>query len=74
MLTHPVRHVEKQSTPQRNATLEPVQPIGRLPGTEDRRDRIKSQREPIKVTLRNFLKLQPKIFTENVTSSLRSCD
>ena len=61
LFTHPARHVEKQTTPQRNATLEPMQPIDRLPGTEDQRDRIKSQREPIKVTLLKFLKLQPKI-------------
>ena len=27
LFTHPVRHVEKQTTPQRNSTLEPMQPI-----------------------------------------------
>ena len=31
LVTHPVRHVEKQTTPQWNATLEPIQPIDRLP-------------------------------------------
>ena len=31
LFTHPVRHVEKQTTPQRNATLEPMQPIDRPP-------------------------------------------
>ena len=61
LFTHPVRHVEKQTTPQRNATLEPLQPIDRLPGTEDRKDRIKSQKEPIKMTLMKLLKLQPKL-------------
>ena len=38
--THPVRHVEKQTTPQRNAILEPMQPTNRLPGTDDRKDKI----------------------------------
>ena len=37
--THPVRHVEKQTTPQRNAILEPMQPTDHLPGTEDRKDK-----------------------------------
>ena len=61
LFTHPVRHVEKQTTPQRNATLEPMQPIDRLLGIEDRKDRIRYQREPIKVILMKLLKLQPKI-------------
>ena len=61
LFTHPVRHVEKQTTPQRNVILEPVQPIDRLPGTEDRKDRIRSQKEPIKVTLMNLPRPQPKI-------------
>ena len=39
LFTHPVRHVEKQTTPHRNATLEPMQPIDRLPGREDRKDK-----------------------------------
>ena len=59
--THHVRHVEKQTTPQRNTILELMQPTGRLPGTEDRKDKIRYQREPTKVTLRKLLKLQPKI-------------
>ena len=33
----------------------------RLPGIEDHKDRIRSQREPIKVTLMMFRNLQPKI-------------
>ena len=57
LFTHPVRHVEK-TTPQKNATLEPMQPIDRLPGIEDRKDKI---RYPIKVTLMKLLTLQPTI-------------
>ena len=52
--------MEKQTTPQRNATLEPIKPTDRLPGTEDRKDKIRYQREPIKVKRRKLLKLQPK--------------
>ena len=61
LFTHPVSHVEKQTTPQRNATLEPMQPIDRFPGIEDRKDKIRSQKEPAKMTLMKLLKLQPKI-------------
>ena len=74
LFTHLVRHVEKQTTAQRNVTLEPMQPIDRLPGIEDRKDKIRNQREPIKVIIMKLLKLQPKIYTNNATSSLRSCD
>ena len=56
-----VRSVQKQTTPQRNATLEPMQPIDYLPGTGYRKDGIRSKREPINVTPVKFLKLQPKI-------------
>ena len=35
---HPVRHVERQTTAQKNATMEPMQPIDCLLGTEDRKD------------------------------------
>ena len=59
--THPVRHVGKQTTPQKNANLEPMQPIDRLPGIEDRKDKIRYEREPIKVILMKLLKLQPLI-------------
>ena len=59
--TNPVSHVKKQSIPQTNAILEPMQPIDRLPGTEDRKKRKRSKKEPIKVTLLKLLKLQPKI-------------
>ena len=71
---HPVTHVGKQTTPQRNATLEPMQPTDRLPGTEDRQDKIRSKTQPIKVTLLKVLRLQPKIETKNTTYSLRRCD
>ena len=30
--THPVRHVVRQTIPQRNAIMEPTQPKDRLPG------------------------------------------
>ena len=61
LFTHPLRHVEKQTTPQRNVILEPMQPIDRLPGTEDRKDRTRSQKEPTKMTLMKLLRLQPEI-------------
>ena len=73
LFTHLVRHVGKQTTLQRIATFQPMQPIDRLPGTKDRKDRIRSQREPNKVTLRKLVKLQLKIYTINATSSFRSC-
>ena len=41
--------------------FEPMQPINRLPGTQDRKDRIRSQRERTKATLMKLLKLQLKI-------------
>ena len=59
--THPERHVEKQTTPQNYAILEPMLPTHRLPGIKDRTDKIKYQREPTKVTLMKLLKLLPKI-------------
>ena len=61
LFTHPVRHVEKQTTPQRNVILEPMQPIDRLPGIEDRKDIIRPQKEPTKVTLLRLPRLQPKM-------------
>ena len=57
LFTHSVRHAEKQTTPQRNVILEPMQPIDRLSGTEDRKDRIRSQKEPTKVTLKKLPRL-----------------
>ena len=35
LFIHPVRHVARQTIPQRNATEEPMQPIDHLPGKED---------------------------------------
>ena len=46
----PVRHVRKQTTPQRNATMDPMQPIDRLLGPEDQKDKIRSKKEPIEMT------------------------
>ena len=48
LFTHPVRHVEKPTAPQTNATLEPMQPIDHLPGTEDQKDNIRSPNGPTK--------------------------
>ena len=61
LFTHPVRHVEKQTTPQRNVILKPMQPIDRLPGIEDRKDRIRPQKEPTKMTLMKLPRLESKI-------------
>ena len=69
-----MRHVERQTTPQRNAASEPMQPIDRVPGTEDGKDRIMSKKEPIKMTQKILFRLQPKSETENATSSLRNSD
>ena len=71
---YPVRHVARQTIPQRTATTEQMQPIDRLLGKEDRKDKIRSKKESIKLTRMKLLKLQPKIWTENATSSLRSCE
>ena len=57
---HPVRHVGRQTTPQGNAAMDSMQPIDRLPGTEDQKDRIRSKKEPTKATQMKLLKLQPK--------------
>ena len=43
----PMRHVGRETTTQRQATLELMQPIDCLPGTEDRKDRTRSKKEPI---------------------------
>ena len=61
LFMHPVRHLERQTTPQRIAIMEPIQPTDRLRGTEDQKDRIRSKKEPIKVTRMKLLWLQPKI-------------
>ena len=74
LVIHPVRHVGRPTSRQRTATMEPMQTIDRLPGTEDRKNKIRSNKDPAKVTQMKLLGLQPKIYTENATSSLRSCD
>ena len=61
LFTHPVRHVAKQTIPQRTAIKEPMQPIDRLPGREDRKDKIRSRKEPIEMTQIKLLRLQPKV-------------
>ena len=58
---HPVRHVARQTIPQRNVTTEPMQPIDRLPGKEDRKDKTRFKKEPIKLTRMKLLRLRPKI-------------
>ena len=57
----PVKHAGRQTTPERNATMEPMQPIDRLPGIEDKKDKIRCKKEPIKMTRKKLLRLQPKI-------------
>ena len=74
LFIHPVGRVARQTIPQRNATTEPMQPIDRLPGKQDRTDKIRSKKEPMKRTRMKQFKLQFKNKTENATSSLRSCD
>ena len=61
LFTHPVRHVVRQTIPQRDAIMEPTQLIDRLSGREDRKDKIRSKKEPIKTTRMKLIKLQPEI-------------
>ena len=61
LFIQPVRHVGKQTTRQGNATIEPMQPIDHLPGTEDRKHKIRSKKEPTKFTRMKLLRLQPEI-------------
>ena len=61
LFIHPVRHVGRLATPQRKANMELTPPTDRLPGTEDREDRIKSKREPTQMIRRKLLSLQTKI-------------
>ena len=58
---HPVRHVGRQTTPKRSATMEPMQPIERVAGIKDRKDKIRSKKEPTKMIQMKLLRLQPKI-------------
>ena len=41
LFTHPVRHVARQTIPQRNVEMELMQQIDHLPGREDRKDKIR---------------------------------
>ena len=61
LFTHPVRHVVKQTIPKRDAIVEPMQPIDRFPGREDRKDKIRSKKEPVKMAQLKLIRLQPKI-------------
>ena len=61
LFTHSMRHVARQTIPQRNVIMEPMQQIDRLPGREDRKDKIRSKKEPIKLIRIKLLRLQPKI-------------
>ena len=60
LFTHPVTHVARQTIPQKNVIMEPMQLIDRLPGREDRKDKIRSKKEPIEMTQMKLLMLQPK--------------
>ena len=60
------------TTPQRNVPLEQTQQTDRLPGIDDRKDKTKSNREMLEATQMRMSKLQPKLYTKNATSSLRS--
>ena len=51
----------KTNIPRRDAIIEPTQLIDRLPGREDRKDKIRSKKEPIKTTRMKLIRLQPKI-------------
>ena len=48
LFTHPVKHVVRRTIPQRDAIVEPMQPIDRLPGREDRKDKIRSKKSQSK--------------------------
>ena len=64
LLTYPVRHAGNQTFSQRKVILLPMQLIDHppsTPGTKDRKDRIRSNKETIKTIQREVLKLQPKI-------------
>ena len=61
LFTHLVRHVVKETIQQRDAIMEPMQPIDLLPGREDRKSKIRSKKAPIKMTQMKLLRLQPRI-------------
>ena len=57
LFTHPVRHVVRQTIPQRDAIMEPMQTIDRLPGSEDQKDKIRSKKELVKMTQMKIARL-----------------
>ena len=61
LFTHPVRHVARQTIPERDTIIEPMQPIDRLPGRGDRKDKIRSKKEPFKMTQMKTARLLLKI-------------
>ena len=56
--SHLVRPVVELTTPQRNVTLEQTQRTGSLPGIDDRKDKIKPNRELRKATQMVMSKLE----------------
>ena len=73
LFIHPVRHVAKLTTPQRDVMLEPMQETGHFPGRANRKDRV----DIINRTHRTVWPVvswpQPNILTRIATSSLRKC-
>ena len=57
LFIHPVRRVARQTIPQRNATMEPMQPIDHLAGKEDRKEKLRSKKELTKMTRMKLLRL-----------------
>ena len=74
LFSHLVGHMEEQTTPQKNAFLEPIEQIDRLPGTKETGKMNSSPAEITKAIQLKVLRLQPKIWTTNVTSSLENCN
>ena len=61
LFTHPLRPTVNSTIPQKIATLEQTQLTDRLPGTDDRKDRIRHNEGIIRFVQMIVLKLQPKI-------------
>ena len=70
---HPVTPVVKGTIPPRNVTLERRLRTDRRPGTDDRNDKTKPNRDTPKASQMGMFKLQPKLQARNATDSLRSC-
>ena len=58
--THRKWSAAKQTITEKDSTLELLQPIDCLPGTENLKDRIKYNKETVERTQINVLELQPK--------------